>query len=167
MPVDITVEATAQKHPQIQALTARIPEKIARHFHTLGLADPEVSILLTDDAGIRELNAQWRGEDHPTDVLSFPLWEPFEFDDALPHAALGDIVISVEYAERTCAAREHRDRVAESLGVAAESLQWALEDEVDFLVIHGLLHLIGHDHAEPDEEAAMRAEEQRLWSASA
>lgn len=164
MPVDIAVEATAQKHPRIEALTARIPARIASHYRSLGLADPEISIVLTDDEGIRAINAEWRDEDSATDVLSFPLWEPFTFDDSQPFAALGDIVISIEYAERTCAARLHRERVAESLGVDADTLQWELEDEVDFLIIHGLLHLIGHDHGDPDEEAEMRAEERRLWS---
>ena len=166
MAVDIIVEATAENHPKIKALTTRIPKKVASHFRALGLTDPELCIVLTDDAEIQELNAQWRDEDTPTDVLSFPLWEPFEFDETAPEAALGDIVISLEYAERTCAAKGHRDRVAESLQVAPENLEWNFEDEIDFLVIHGLLHLIGHDHLDPDEEARMRDEERRLWQAS-
>lgn len=163
MPVDIHVEKTMTSHPATSRLKARILKKAASHFRALGLTDPELSIVITDDDHIQELNAEWRDEDHATDVLSFPLCEPFEFDDSVPGAALGDIVISLPYAERIASEDGHRARVAENLGVPAESLQWTLDDEVDFLVIHGLLHLIGHDHGEPDEEAAMRAEERRLW----
>lgn len=118
-------------------------------------------MVLTDDAHIQALNRDWRGEDHPTDVLSFPLFEGEEFSVDVP--ALGDIVISVEYAERLVSGASHRARVAESLGVDESALEWSLMHEVDFLMIHGLLHLVGHDHAEPEEEAEMRAEERRLW----
>lgn len=166
MPVDIHVEDAVTNHPASERLTARILAKVATHFRTLGLSDPELSVVLTDDEHIRELNREWRGEDEATDVLSFPLWEPFEFDESVPGAALGDIVISVPYAERICARAEHRDRVAADLGVAPGTLEWDLEAEIDFLLIHGLLHLIGHDHLEPEEEAAMRAEERRLWLGS-
>lgn len=132
----------------------------------MGLADPELSIVITDDEQIRQLNLEWRGEDHATDVLSFPLHEPFEFDESAPGAALGDIVISLPYAIRSAEKAGHRDRVAQNLGIAPDALSWGLADEIDFLVIHGLLHLIGHDHAAADEEEAMRAEERRLWLAS-
>jgi rRNA maturation RNase YbeY len=127
----------------------------------LGLADPELSILLTDDPHIQALNAQWREEDKTTDVLSFPLYEAHEIHATIP--ALGDVVINIDYAERLVAGESHRFRVAESLGVDPQTLTWGLLHEVDFLLIHGLLHLVGHDHAEPEEEAVMRAEERRLW----
>ncbi|WP_233497046.1 rRNA maturation RNase YbeY [Lujinxingia litoralis] len=127
----------------------------------MGLRDPELSVVLTDDDEIRELNRQWRGEDHATDVLSFPLYEADELpEDPL---ALGDIVISLPYAERLVASAEHRQRLAAAAGIAPEALRWELVDEVTFLFVHGLLHLVGHDHAEPEEEAQMRAEESRLW----
>ncbi len=105
------------------------------------LADPptELSIVLCDDAFIRPLNRDWRGRDAATDVLSFPLDEP---------GNLGDVVLSVETASRRC-----------------EPGQWALDDELLFLLIHGLLHLLGHDHEEPDERAVMEAAEQALWTA--
>ncbi len=123
-------------------------------------------MLITDDEHIRSLNAEWRDEDHATDVLSFPLWEPFEPDEMGPEIALGDIVISLPYAETMANETGHRDRVAANLDVDPATLTWSLDDEVDFLVIHGLLHLVGHDHAEPEEEARMRSEERRLWLAS-
>ncbi len=81
--------------------------------------DPEVSIVLCDDAFIRSLNAQYRGKDGPTDVLSFAQEDP---------ALLGDIVISLPTAARQ-----------------AEAAGWAVENEVILLGVHGLLHLLGHD----------------------
>lgn len=133
-------------------------------FHALGLPDPEVSVVLTDDEEIRALNAQWRGEDEATDVLSFPLYEPGELPEN--PQLLGDIIISVPYAERTALSEEHRRRIAEQMGVEPHSFEWTLEDEVAFLYIHGLLHLVGYDHAEPEEEARMREQEFRLWHLS-
>lgn len=81
--------------------------------------DPEISIVLCDDAFIRSLNAQYRGKDKPTDVLSFAQDDP---------EILGDIVISLPTAARQ-----------------AEAAGWALENEVVLLGVHGLLHLLGHD----------------------
>ncbi|MEE2830143.1 MAG: rRNA maturation RNase YbeY [Myxococcota bacterium] len=99
----------------------------------------ELSLLLTDDAEIRVLNQRWRKIDAPTDVLSFPLDEG---------ATLGDIAISMETAAR---------RVREP--------EWSLQDEVLFLLIHGLLHLVGHDHEEAEERRVMEAAEQEIWTA--
>jgi probable rRNA maturation factor len=104
----------------------------------LGPEPTELSLVLCDDAFIRPLNATWREHDAATDVLSFPLDEPDH---------LGDVVVSLETAGR----RLSRD--------------WALEDEVLFLLIHGLLHLLGHDHQDEDERRTMEAAEQRLWTA--
>ncbi len=98
-----------------------------------------LSVLLCDDAAIRPLNARWRDADQATDVLAFPLDEP---------GLLGDVVISVE----TAAKRIDGDR-------------WLLEDELLFLLIHGLLHLLGHDHHEEGERRQMEAAEQALWTA--
>lgn len=143
----------------------------------MGLPDPELSVVLCDNTYIHQLNLQWRGEDTPTDVLSFPLHEfsaPGEFLGVGPAAhgaaageiALGDIVISLEYAQGLIDTGEHRQRVAHELGVPPESLEWSLAHEVHFLLIHGLLHLIGHDHLEPEEERRMKSEERRLWEAA-
>ena len=144
----------------------------------MGLVDPELSVLLCDNATIHALNQTWRGEDKATDVLSFPLHEfdaPGVFDPALlgeggadePGLSLGDIVISLEYAEGLVETREHHRRVAAELGVAPETLTWSLDDEVHFLLIHGLLHLVGHDHMHDEEERAMMGEERRLWELAA
>ena len=98
-----------------------------------------LSLLLCDDAFILPLNEQWRGVGKATDVLSFPLNEG---------AALGDVVISVETATRR-----------------VDGPHWRLEDELLFLLLHGVLHLLGHDHMEPGEQRVMEAAEQRLWTA--
>lgn len=107
--------------------------------YDFGGAALELSLLICDDAVIRPLNAQWRGKDAATDVLSFPLDEG---------PVLGDVAISIE----TAATRTDGDA-------------WRLEDELLFLLLHGVLHLLGHDHHEASERAAMEAEEQRLWTA--
>lgn len=127
--------------------------------------DAEISVVFCDDPFIQQLNAEWMNRDRPTDVLSFPL-----FDDASvapPEAPLGDVVINLDYAERLVAEATHHARVADELGVPPSELAWDLFAEVEFLFIHGLLHLVGHDHATADEEARMKAEERRLWLAAA
>ncbi len=104
----------------------------------------ELSIALVDDAEIAELNHSWRGRARPTDVLSFSL---LEGEHQLHRGnLLGDVVISVETAVRQAAAR-HR----------------GLDEEVARLLIHGLLHLLGHDHRRSAEARLMRREERRLW----
>ena len=104
-----------------------------------------LSIVLTDDPSIHKLNAQWRDVDSPTDVLSFPMDE--SDSPCIPGmpSPLGDVVISLETAARQ--APEHA---------------YTLEDELRFLLVHGVCHLQGHDHGEPDEAAEMRTEEARL-----
>ena len=93
-----------------------------------------LTILITDDDELHRLNQTYRGEDKPTDVLSFEdgtLWP----DGKL---YLGDIAISYDTAERQAHAGGH-----------------ALADEMALLTAHGVLHLLGHDHAQPDEKGAM------------
>lgn len=89
-------------------------------LNVLGLDKAELSIFLTDDDGIRELNKAYRGKDKPTDVLSFPMG-----DEVL----LGDIVISLPRAE-----------------AQAEEFGCTVAEEQGRLFVHGLLHLIGYDH---------------------
>ena len=99
----------------------------------------ELSILLVDDAAIRPMNQRWRQVDSATDVLSFPMNEG---------PLLGDVVISVETASR-------RLRPGD----------WSLDDELLFLLIHGVLHLLGHDHVQEEERTRMEQAEQQLWTA--
>jgi probable rRNA maturation factor len=120
-------------------------------------AGATVSLSIIRDAEMREINRDHREKDTPTDVLSFPLYEPDAFDrrdrtHPLARPAdefmLGDIVISVDTAQTQAAA------------YAA-----SLEREVDRLLIHSVLHLCGHDHMEPDERRVMEREERRLAAA--
>jgi len=111
-----------------------------------GLADAEVGVAFVDDPEIRRLNREWRGVDRPTDVLAFDVAEPDELSRR--GAVLGDIVISLPTARRQ-----------------ALSLGHSLAAEIALLLIHGTLHLLGHDHAEVGQAAAMRQKERRYLAA--
>ena len=109
----------------------------------LGLKDTELSILLCDDETIRTLNRQYRKKDKATDVLAFPMQEG---PGPTGHTGLlGDVVISVPTAARQAA---EGDR--------------PIVEEVTFLLAHGLLHLLGYDHADEREEREMRARTEQL-----
>lgn len=101
--------------------------------------DMELALLLVDRDTIAALNAEHLGKDGPTDVLAFPIDEPGESPPDTP-AILGDVVL--------CPAVAHEQ---------AEGLGRTPHDELRLLTVHGILHLLGMDHAEPDEERAMFA----------
>lgn len=101
--------------------------------------------MLTNDQQIAELNRRYRSIDGPTDVLSFSLVEGEEFIDPSSIKALGDIVISIDYAERQAAEQGH-----------------SLEYELDVLLAHGLLHLLGYNHMEADEAEIMFARQAEI-----
>jgi probable rRNA maturation factor len=126
----------------------------------------ELSLLFVDAAAMAELNERYMGKAGPTDVLAFPIdddgiehgrWPdngstgpdrpPVDMDDV--PILLGDVVVcpSVAAAQAT----EHAGKGHHG---------GTLDDEVALLVVHGILHVLGHDHAEPDETAAMQAKEQ-------
>jgi len=102
----------------------------------------EVVVVISDDAALRDLNARFRGIDAPTDVLAFAddTRGPFAGGSGKFPRYLGDIVISI-------------DRAREQ----AETAGGVLVQELQLLTVHGLLHLLGYDHAEPAEKAAMWA----------
>lgn len=109
----------------------------------------EVSILITDDAGIRKLNKSYRGKDTSTDVLSFPQWEDgLAEDDPGSVDLLGDIVISLETARRQALDFGH-----------------PVEREVAYLAVHGTLHLLGYDHEDEADKAEMRLAEEDVLKA--
>jgi len=115
-------------------------------LESLGLGDAELSILLCDDGMIRELNRVYRKTNRPTDVLAFPMREgPGPTPD---RGLLGDVVISLPTATRQAA---ERDR--------------PIIQEVTFLLAHGLLHLLGYDHAKKSEEREMTARTEELLAA--
>jgi probable rRNA maturation factor len=113
----------------------------------LQLEKAELSVVLSGDAQIRELNKIYRGKDKSTDVLAFPMREGDfgRLHAALPSRLLGDVIVSVPTAKRQAAAAK-RDALA----------------EITMLVAHGLLHLLGWDHETPAKDRKMRAETDRL-----
>jgi len=102
--------------------------------------DADLTLVLTGDERIRNLNRDFLGRDMPTDVLSFPANET---DPETGRRYLGDVIISLPRARDQAATRGH-----------------ALDNEVQLLVIHGVLHLLGYDHAETSEKV-------RMWAAQA
>jgi probable rRNA maturation factor len=120
--------------------------RAARLLRELECAGAALSIRLADDAEMAALNGAWRGRPRPTDVLAFSLLE----GPGARHrgALLGDVVIGVEAAARQ-----------------ARGARRPLDDEIARLLIHGALHLLGHDHRAAGEARRMRAEERRLWRA--
>jgi probable rRNA maturation factor len=103
-------------------------------------ADADVAIVLVDEGAMESLHVQWMDEPGPTDVLSFPMDElrPGSEDAPTPAGLLGDIVLCPSVAEAQAITAKH-----------------STQDELILLTTHGLLHLLGFDHAEPDEEREM------------
>ena len=114
-----------------------------------GRARPEgeVTLLVTDDEAVAAYNQEYRGVEGPTDVLSFAAQEPTPGFVSAPEMAayLGDIVIALPFTRRQAAA-----------------LNRPLIDELRLLAVHGVLHLLGYDHAEPEEEAIMWAKQDAI-----
>jgi probable rRNA maturation factor len=136
-----------RRRGRLPALDRRLlRRRAARLLAALGCEDAELSVALADDEEIAALNARFRDKPGPTDVLSFSLLEGAHA--ARRGALLGDVVMGVEVAARQ-AARGGR----------------SLDEELARLLIHGVLHLLGHDHEQPAPAARMRAEERRLWRA--
>ena len=118
-----------------------------RLLSAAGEAGSSLSLTLVGDEAMRELNRAHRGKDAPTDVLSFPLLDP-DHVSGEEERMLGDVVISVDTARRQAA-----------------DYDAPLQRELERLLIHGILHVLGHDHMEPAERATMEAEERRLATA--
>lgn len=107
--------------------------------------DSGVTVQISDDTTLKELNLQYLGIDAPTDVLSFPL--PFD-DPETGGKYLGDIIISFQKASEQANAGNH-----------------AVIEEIKLLIVHGMLHLIGYDHSSPDEKAEMWQIQDQLLTA--
>lgn len=157
---------------------AALARVVAATLEAAGAPRPaSLGLVLSDDAEMADLNRTHMGKNGPTDVLSFPLLPPGAYPPhpgkaaaadagaatasfALPPGArrhLGDIVVSVE---RTIGQAEA------GRGGQSGDVRWDARDELRLLVTHGTLHVCGWDHAERDEEAAMRALETRLLDGS-
>ena len=109
--------------------------------------DADVAVVLVDEGAMESLHVQWMDEPGPTDVLSFPMDElrPGTEETPTPAGLLGDIVLCPQVAETQDVAAKH-----------------STQDELILLTTHGLLHLLGFDHAEPDEEREMFALQKEL-----
>lgn len=144
MELEIDLDPIWPAEADWETLADRAASAAAQLAPELGNARLSASLLFADDSEVHALNREWRGKDRPTNVLSFPM---LERDDLLALAAdgppelLGDIALAYE----TCL------REAEAKGVP-------LVDHATHLIVHGLLHLAGHDHeTSPEDAAAMEA----------
>jgi probable rRNA maturation factor len=106
----------------------------------------ELSVILVDEAAMEQLHVQWMDEPGPTDVLSFPMDElrPGSDEEESPPGLLGDVVLCPQVATKQ-----------------AETAGHTTQEELLLLTTHGILHLLGYDHAEPDEEKEMFALQRR------
>lgn len=129
--------------PVDRALLRRRSRAVLRE---LGCRGAELSVALVDDETIAELNARFRRAPRPTDVLSFSLLDGVHTERR--GKLLGDVVIGLETAARQARRAGRR-----------------LDDEVAKLLVHGVLHLLGHDHERAEEARAMRSEERRILRA--
>jgi len=124
----------------VPKLSRRLIEQAAQTALAHQGAAGDMTVVLTDDARLHELNREYLGVDAPTDVLSFPAAET-DPETGTPY--LGDILISISRAE-----------------AQAQTAGHPLESEVQLLVVHGVLHLLGHDHVHAQEKT-------RMWKAQA
>lgn len=111
----------------------------------------ELSVVIVDEAAMEQLHIQWMDLPGPTDVMSFPMDElrPGKDNEDPPQGLLGDVVLCPEVAARQAKTAGH-----------------STDEELQLLTVHGVLHLLGYDHAEPDEEREMfglQAEILRAW----
>jgi len=144
-PPAAAMAATPQSGDEVAAASHRFGERSG--VEASALSSRRVALVVTDDEAVRALNRQYRGLDEPTDVLSFPAQDPAPGFVAAPGsgAYLGDVIVALPFARQQ-----------------ATGLGRSLKDELRLLAVHGTLHLLGYDHAEPDEEARMWALQERI-----
>ena len=141
----IDVRIAPPFRPAVRAAWLRAVARLVLAAEDVGPV--QVGVVVTDDETVRELNQRFLGLDEPTDVLSFGLTPADDAPFALPpeEASLGEIVIAYPTAVRQ-----------------ADEAGRAVEAEVAHLLVHGLLHLLGYDHQLPQDEAAMRGQEEEI-----
>ncbi len=148
MPLEISNEQTLIEVTQLLSNYIQHAAKLSLEL-TGGDPAGEFSLILVDDSYIRQLNRDYRGKDCPTDVLSFAMLETNEEEPVIlgldEDHMLGDIFISLEAAARQAAEYGH-----------------SLEREVVYLAVHGMLHLLGYDHAAEAEKSRMREKEEQI-----
>lgn len=149
--LDIQLGVEAGNWPEeeaLEAFAARVLDHAARHLaekegQPFPAEPTEISLVFTDDAAIRTVNRDWRGQDKPTNVLSFPAF-PLQ-PGGRPGPMLGDIVLAEETLRRE-----------------ALDLSLAFDDHLTHLLVHGFLHLFGYDHMTDEEAAVMEGLETRI-----
>lgn len=147
--IQIAVEADGwEDETALEALASRVLGAAETHLATregqpFPLQPTEVSLVFADDEMIREINAEWRDKDKPTNVLSFPAFPVTP--GKMPGPMLGDIIIARETVERE-----------------AVELDKTFEDHLTHLMVHGFLHLFGYDHMEVNDAEKMEALETRI-----
>lgn len=130
----VEVQSHIEPIPIPAALVERAAALALAHDSTGGT----LTVVLSDDAHVRELNREYLGIDEPTDVLSFPSDEK---DPDTDQTYLGDVIISIPQARLQAQAAGH-----------------SIEAEIQLLIVHGVLHLLGHDHGDPPSK-------DRMWTA--
>jgi probable rRNA maturation factor len=149
IPEVLVVADCWQAEPDAEAVIHRaiaIAAEIVNAGPNKGIGEAELAVMLTDDAGIRTLNNNWRGVHKPTNVLSFPALQPTGNggpDDA--PRMLGDIAIAYETTRKE-----------------ADDEQKPFDHHLSHLAVHGFLHLIGYDHENDDDAEAMETLEQQI-----
>lgn len=147
--IQISVEEGAWPSEEVlQALAERVLEVAVSYLRKhekqpFPKMAPELSLVFTDDASIREINAEWRSQDKATNVLSFPAF-PLQ-PGGKPGPMLGDIIIARETVERE-----------------AIDLEKSFDDHLTHLMVHGFLHLFGYDHINNSEAERMEGLETRI-----
>jgi len=148
--IDWEIEESVKGRADLPFLESVLREAVAGRLAGRPVA---IGVTVTDDEGIRQMNREYRGIDAPTDVLSFPLQEylrPEELAATFPLPPgeplhLGDIAISYPRAVEQATEYGH-----------------SLERELAFLAVHGVMHLLGYDHEDPDQAGLMRREEEAV-----
>ncbi|WDZ76972.1 rRNA maturation RNase YbeY [Ensifer adhaerens] len=149
--LDIQISVEEGNWPEEEALlafSAPVLEAAAAYLaaeekQPLPKTPPELSLVFTDDASMRAINAEWRNQDKPTNVLSFPAFPVTP--GTMPGPMLGDIIVARETLERE-----------------AVELDKSFDAHLTHLLVHGFLHLFGYDHMEDDEAERMESLETRI-----
>lgn len=135
---------TTDRQTAIDIDLSRAERSLGAILKALGEENREISLIFVDDAGITDINREYLGRNYPTNVIAFSMNEG-AFGNINP-TLLGDIVISTETALRD-----------------AQAGDLPFEDEIDYLMIHGTLHLLGYDHEQPAEAEAMGKKEKEVF----
>ncbi len=144
--LDINILWEVEEEKNIESLINIVVKKALEMQNVT--ADVELSVVITDNDNIQKINKEFRDKDMPTDVLSFPGYEPEDIDvvkNAEELMVIGDIIIS-------------KEKVIEQ----AKEYENTFEREFAYLLVHGVLHLLGYDHMEEDEKTVMRENEEMI-----